>query len=162
MHPHLLFPNHRYSLYVDGNCRLLTDMYPYVGMLNGRSIGIYRYPLSDCFYSNSSFLESLGLVDPELNKAQIEYYRSKGFPEHFGYFECGLILRDHHRDLCKAVMETWWEQYLTFAKRDQQGIMFSLFINGLTKNDVSELGPNVRKTERVTFIEHNREHTLVK
>ena len=75
MHPHILFPNHRYSLYVDGNCRLLTDMYPYVRMLNGRSIGIYRYPLNDCFYENAKFLESLGLVDQELNKDQIEFYR---------------------------------------------------------------------------------------
>ena len=162
MHPHILFPSYRYSLYVDGNCRLLTDMYPFVSKLGKNAIGIFRYPLNDCFYENAKFLESLGLVDPEENKAMVEEYRVAGFPEHFGYFECCVILRDHHKEKCRRVMETWWKQYLTHVKRDQQSFMFSLWSNVMNKNDVSELGPNARKNERMTFIDHNRAHKLVK
>ena len=161
MHPERIFPNHRYSLYVDGNVWLLTDMYPFVLQLKDKFIGIFKYPLNDCFYLNAPFLESLGLVAKELSNKQVETYRDEGFPEHYGYFECSILLREHHHPQCVKLMNTWWEQYCIWVKRDQQCFPYSLWKNGFTKSAVACLGANLRKTERFTLRDHRKRHSLV-
>lgn len=162
MHPEVAFPEYKYSMYVDGNVKLLTDMYPYVSMMKNKVIGIHNYPIYDCFYRNAEFLKELGLVDKEICDRQVEAYRKEGFPEHFGYFECTIILRRHNNKVCKALMNMWWEQYNTWVKRDQQAFVYSLWKNGMDKTDVACLGPNLRKSPRFKIRSHNREHYLVR
>lgn len=161
MHPEKVFSEYRYSMYVDGNVWLLADMYPFLMQMKDKFIGIFKYPLNDCFYINAPFLESLGLVPKELSNKQVETYRKEGFPEHFGYFECGVLLREHNHPQCVKLMDIWWEQYCTWVKRDQQCLMYSLWKNGLNKDDVACLGDNLRKTERFVVLEHKQKHALV-
>lgn len=162
MHPEVVFPEYKYSLYVDGNVKILTDMYPLVSMMKNKVIGIHDHPISNCFYTAASSLMKIKLVDKEICDRQIDAYRKEGFPEHFGYFECGIILRRHNNTLCKNIMDTWWEQYNTWVKRDQQGIMYSLWKNGLDKSDVLCLGYSLWKSPRFKIIDHNRKHYLVR
>ena len=161
MHPEVIFPEYDYSLYIDGNIILLTDVYPLLKNLESKFIGIFKHPLTDCFYQSAESLKQICLVNPEESDRQVKYYSKCGFPEHYGYFECSLLLRQHNNPQCKKLMDTWWDQYLTYVKRDQQSIMFSLWINGFNKEDVACLGPNIRRHPRFYFKEHKKKHSLV-
>ena len=64
-------------------------------------------------------------------------------PEQYGLVECNVIAREHNNPTCKAVMKSWWQEYLSESKRDQLSFVHALFLNGITVNEVTTLGNNV-------------------
>ncbi len=161
MHPEKLLQDYEYSLYVDGNIILLTDVYPMLELLGNKFIGIFKHPQFGCFYKCAEFLKEIQLVRPEESDEQVRQYSQEGFPHDYGYFECGFLLRRHNHPKCIQLMDTWWEQYLKFVKRDQQSIMYSLWKNGLTQDDVACLGSNIRRHPRFFFRDHKNKHLIV-
>lgn len=161
MHPHLIFSEYQYSLYVDGNIKLLTDLYPFIQYLDNKIVGLFNHPFLDCVYSAAELLKSIGIVDPQQSNQQLSQYKTEGFPEHFGYFECGFLLRNHYHPLCQRVMSTWWEQYQQWVKRDQQSFVYALWVNGMCSHDVAFLGNNIRNNPRFFLGEHQAEHKLI-
>ncbi len=144
MHPHELFPGYEYSVYVDGNVQIMTDMTEYVNKIGPAGIGIHMHPIRDCVFEEAERAVRLKKADPDDVRRHESYLRDDGMPEHYGMLECCVIARRHHDPLCVKIMDDWWDEYEAYSKRDQISLPHVLFRNGISVSDVGTLGPNVR------------------
>lgn len=163
MHPKELFPDYEYSLYIDGNIRPVTDLFPFLIAMEkeGKVFGLFEHPVCHDVYEMTDMVKAENLVSHDIADLQMQKYHSECFPEKWGLFECGFILREHNNDRCKEVMKTWWEEFLNGEKRDQMCFTYALWKNGFAFDDVCCFGKNIRKNSRLKLSNHNRAHSKV-
>ncbi|MCR5639679.1 MAG: DUF616 domain-containing protein [Lachnospiraceae bacterium] len=155
MLPHLIFPDYDYSIYIDGNIRIITDMMPIISDMGENVIGIHEYP-EDCIYEMKNAVIVGKRAKKEDLLPQIEKYKKEGFPEHFGAFECNIIARKHNDKNCIELMNSWWEEFQeTPSKRDQFSFVYVLWKHGLKADYVFSLGYNVRFNPRFQIVHHS-------
>jgi len=118
MMPHRFFKA-EYSLYMDGNIRLLTDPQILVDRyLKHTDMALFPHPERKCIYHEAKKVIAYKKADAEQVKSQIAFYRSEGYPTNFGLTACWVILRRNTPKVQKFG-ELWWEVYQKFAARDQ-------------------------------------------
>lgn len=148
MLPHL-YMNSEYSIYIDGNIRLLKTPEELIEKhLKDYDIAVYKHPTRDCLYDEAKKCAVLKLDDPETIIEQAKYYEDSGFAKHRGLAECGIIFR-RHTDKVREFNEAWWAQYCRFSVRDQISFMYSADLVGLPVNIINDL-----------FIELSRTHAV--
>lgn len=163
MHPHELFEEYDYSVYIDGNIQPMTDLYPFLEkMINDKkNMALHKHPIFTCLYDSGQLLKNIELVDSKIMDRQLQKYDVEGFPRNYGFFECNVIVRKHHEEKIIKIMDTWWEEYSKGVKRDQQSFTYALWKNGFNKSYVCLLGPDVRKNSRLKISDHKRKHEKV-
>jgi GT2 family glycosyltransferase len=116
---HKYFPEYEYSLWIDGNVRLLLPACDLIGaFLQDADLAAFRHPERNCLYDEAETCRTRGLDDNHTIAAQVNKYRSEGFPAKAGLMECTILLRRH----CPAIEkfnEAWWEEICKGSKRDQ-------------------------------------------
>lgn len=152
--PNELFPEYKYSVYIDGQIKICGDVSKYVTKLHSKPIAMFGHP-----YRNDTYMEAMAVVklnnaDPRKVKKQIEYYRKAGFPEKYGLFENGFIVREHGDKRCVSIMNEWWRQLNRFTMRDQISFMYSLWKNGYDASFVKMIGVNMRNCEDIKLNGH--------
>lgn len=152
--PHILFPEYKYSIYIDGQIRVCGDITHYVDKMKPCSIAMFRHPLRNDIYMEALAVVKLKNAQPKAVKRQIDYYRKEGFPEEYGLFENGFIVREHNREECVAVMMEWWHQLNEFTLRDQLSFMYSLWNKGYDKFFVKILGDDMRNSSYIELNGH--------
>lgn len=155
-HPHLLFPEHRYSIFIDGNIQAITDMRPVIQMLGNNFIAIHQQPGRDCIYEEADAVIALKKANPQTVHSQTEKYKREGFPSHFGLFQTNVLVREHNLPQCIKIMEEWWTEISTHSKRDQLSFTYVLWKNNLDSTAVSLLGPNTALNPRFRVIKHKQ------
>ena len=155
MHPDLILKDYDYSIYVDGNIKVISDLTPYIYKLNANGIGMHKHNKRNCSYDE---LEALLLAHKASKKDVIQYKRflqENCFPPNYGLLECNVIVREHHNEICKKIMEQWWQQFETGIKRDQVSLPYVLHKNNIEVKDVAILGHNVYKNYDFRIVRHN-------
>lgn len=137
-HPHLLFPEHDASIYVDGNIEVVGD----VANLAARVVPEARIALYDHPVRSSTFDEAIecALVGFDLASAirrQIRRYHAEGFAFQGGLLEGNVIVRRHHDPAVVRAMTRWWQEWQRGVKRDQLSLMYVLWKEQL---EVGRLG----------------------
>jgi hypothetical protein len=154
MLPHKLFDQYEYSIYIDGNIRIITDMMPIIADMNDSLIGIHDYHV-DCIYNMKNAVIAGKKAKRADVDSQIEKYRSDGFPKHFGAFECNILVRKHMNAECIQIMEAWWREFNdTKSKRDQLSLPYVLWKYGKDKSFIHSLGNNVFLNPRFQIGRH--------
>lgn len=151
LHPHLLFPEYRYSMFIDANIQMVTDMKPVFAQLEDNFIAIHNQPGRDCVYQEATEIIEIGKADKTEVMRQMKAYKKEGFPEHYGLFRTCVVVRVHNTEECKALMGLWWNEINKYTKRDQLSFTYALWKLGLDKKAVSNLGYDPRTNPR--FIE---------
>lgn len=154
LHPHLLFPDYKYSLFVDGNVQIITDVRPVVAELGNNIIAIHKQPGRDCVYQEATEIIARKKALPTEVKKQISSYLHDGFPEHYGMFQTNVVVREHNTEICKKLMEVWWNEICKYTKRDQLSFTYSLWKSGMQSTDVSILGDNTDINPRFRVSSH--------
>ena len=127
LHPHLLFPHHEASLYIDFNVVLRTPVGPlFDPMLAEAPIALFRHPERDCPYAEAEVVARHRLDEEVIVEAQMAYYRAKNFPAGEGLHNSGVLLRRHAYPRMAAFLEDWWRQLKVFSHRDQLSMDFML------------------------------------
>lgn len=152
--PNELFPEYKYSIYIDGQIRLCGDISKYVTKLKSKPIAMFGHPYRDDTYMEAMAVVKLNNANPQEVKKQIAYYRKEGCPEKYGLFENGLIVREHCDKRCASIMKEWWIQLNRFTMRDQLSFMYSLWKSGYDASFVKMLGVNMRKCEDIKLDGH--------
>lgn len=152
LHPHLLFPEYRYSMFIDANIRMVTDMRPVFSQLGANVIAIHNQPGRDCAYQEATEVIVIGKADSTQVIKQMKCYKKEGFPQHYGLFRTCVVVRKHNDLTCKKLMLLWWKDLKKFTKRDQLSFTHALWELNLNKNAVSNLGFDLRTNPR--FIEY--------
>lgn len=140
MHPHLLFPQHDSSVYVDGNIAVLADPAPLVAdALQTHDLALYEHPLRDCAYEEARECAWIG-HDWSFNLwRQMRRYRRQGFPARAGLFEGGIVIRNHRSESIRQLMEAWWLAFRGGVRRDQLSLPFLAWRMGVP---IGNLGPS--------------------
>lgn len=130
MLPHIFFPEAEHSLYVDGNIICKVPMQRIISeWLQDDDIAVFKHHTRDCLFQEAQECIRLGLDDKDVIERHIERY--KGFPEHKGLYQCGVILR-RHTPRIKRLNEAWHAEYVTGAKRDQISFPYVLEKEGIS------------------------------
>lgn len=131
--PHLLF-NCEYSLYIDGNVRVLTDLNQLVNeYLDGYNIAAYKHRCRDCLYDEGIVCKYFGLDDINIIDNQLDRYKKDGYPVHNGMTEGNTLLR-RHTDRIKRLGQFEWNQIQKGSYRDQISFNYSAWKLGIKVN----------------------------
>lgn len=124
MLPHIYFPDAEYTLYMDGNLRLLADPVDLVTKyLRHHDMALYKHPQRSCLYREAEVVVKHRKSSPKVVGDQLAYYESEGFPRDFGLTACWVILRRNTLAV-QEFGELWWKVYMKFSCRDQLSFDF--------------------------------------
>ncbi len=144
MFPHKVFPDYRYSLYVDGNITLVSAVSLYLKDFDCKSgIAMHKHPASNDLFDEIEACLMTNKITESESKELKQKLEKEGFPKNYGMFECNIILRDHKSEACMRIMEKWWDELLKGAKRDQLHFTYALFKMGYKYSDLALLGLNM-------------------
>lgn len=152
--PYEFFPNYDFSIWVDGNVKIVSDIYPIAIIAENSSIATYNNPLHNCIYTEKDYMIFNNRVSASLINKQVEDYKKDGFPEQFGMRELSIIYRKHIDQECYDIMKDWWEHVNKYTMRDQISLPYLLWKNGKDINYIKSLGDNWRLNPRFSHIEH--------
>lgn len=134
--PWKILPQHKWSLYVDANIRLMSD--PSLIISDAEAIGVElampNHPQRSDIWEEASACELLGKFtnsDLAILDAQLARYESTGMPRDFGLTANGIIFRSGQSTRLLPVMEKWWSEFLEGVKRDQISLPFVLWSTGV-------------------------------
>lgn len=159
------FIDSRYSLWIDGNFKLLKPIEELLYLLDEHDIAMFKHPTRDCLYDEALVCAKNNLDDPEVIIKQVKRYEEEGYGKNRGLCEGGFILR-RHTPKVEAFNNYWWSEYSAGSVRDQISMFYALDKAGLEPNIVDEqyidTGSSVTRGGIVQFVNHltNRTATL--
>ncbi len=155
MHPDELFPDYKYSIYVDGNVQIITDLTEYINILGETGIGIHLHNLRNCVYDELDATVKTGRVKKNDATRYRKYLLSTGMPKSYGLLQCSVIVREHHNEVCRNVMKQWWQEYCKYTKRDQVSLPHILYMNNISVNEIGIMGENLYANPSFRIMTHN-------
>lgn len=136
MHPHIVFPNYRYSIYVDGSITITGSLEDFIDKLGKSRIATLGGNFSKNYYAHVIRIVKMGSDTSAKVIKQVQNYFRQGLPTEIGTFVCGLLIREHNHPICKRVMDIWWEEYVNNCNRDQISFPYAIWKNGMERKDV--------------------------
>ena len=160
MHPHIFFPDYKYSIYVDGNIKIKGDLSRFIPSKKP-GISAFMHPTRDClFYEGITIVNFRRVIAADVCR-QMKKYLNEGMPIHYGMAEMMVIARNHMEPICIKIMEEWWNEFNKEAQRDQLSFMYVMWKNGLDVTDICSLGPNSRENPLIEIIKHDVESQAI-
>lgn len=157
MHPHLLFPDYNYSLYLDGNIRPFSDLTECINRIGSCGIATHCHYMRDCVYQEAQAIFQRGKDVPERIKSHFCFLEERGMPKGYGLADCSVIARRHHDTFCMSLMDQWWQEFLAHSRRDQLSFPYVLFKNSVPMKDVTTLGLNRNFNDALDVTTHIQE-----
>jgi hypothetical protein len=109
-----------YSLYHDGNIRLVADPTALCKSLGWPDTAVPSHRYTDCIYGEAGLMIRNGKADAEKVRQAVARYRTEGLLENVGATENGAMLRRHNADAVRQLMDAWWKEFLRLGLgRDQ-------------------------------------------
>lgn len=129
LYPYTELKDYDYSLYVDGSVMIKDDVGLFLHQyINDDLVMInFRHPHNDCIYEEIKRCLRRGSGDPIKLKEQYKIYKKDAMPEHAGLSDNKVILRYHHSDLGKCLMEDWYSHVVNYSGRDQTCLSYVLY-----------------------------------
>lgn len=130
--PHRLGFNTDWSVYIDGNMRVVGPVYELVHKViqSDSLIACLTHPwrstikaeIKACKKSNKLASDEINLIE-----RQYQSYLSEGMPKDFPLMENKVIIRNHNNELIKVAMDAWWDEFKNYVKRDQISLPYILW-----------------------------------
>jgi len=106
------------SIWIDGNFVIKCNLDEFLEAFEFTDFTLMTHG-RDCIYNEATACIVAKKDDPDIINAQMERYRAKGFPEHFGLIATGLIHRRGSKNENIIFAKRWWEELEKGSKRDQ-------------------------------------------
>lgn len=127
---HPLLGQYDYSIWVDGNMRIVGDFNEFVEKYRKtQPMLCFNHSACNCIYEEKERCKLLGKDLNEIMEVQISRYRKDGYPQQNGMIESGILIREHNDKRVKQLMDTWWNEVLHGSKRDQLSFNYSCWKN---------------------------------
>lgn len=140
---HEIFPQYRYSIYIDGNILLKGRMTQYVHELPKTRIMALTKMSYRSIYAEALRCMMHGRDDKENFLKQVERYWLEGMPEDFGVVAPAIMVREHNNPVCYKLMSEWWNEISNYSKRDMISLPYVLWKNGYVIDDVRTLSKDL-------------------
>lgn len=154
MLPHRIFKDYEYSIYVDGNVFITSDLSILIKSLDSFPIAMHRYKNRDCVYEEIEACISKGKDRKDRLIRHKELLIANGVPKHGGLLEATVIARKHSDEQCIELMENWWNEFLNYSQRDQISLIDCLWKANIDINEVAMLGDNIMNNDNFVIIPH--------
>jgi len=120
--PHLVLPDYEVTIWIDGSHRI-TSPQAIVETMDCLARGdagfaLHKHPWRDCIYDEAEASLELWKYATQPIEEQVEEYRERGHPEHWGLWACGSMARVNGERI-NAAMEHWWAECLAWSYQDQ-------------------------------------------
>jgi len=120
LHPHLLFPDHKWSIWVDGSLSINGDLTALQREVSeSAKLGVYAHAKRNCIYQAAANCIDKSKDNPDLISKQVQHYESLKYPPHNGLVSSGVLVRSHHDPQVIKLMNDWWKEIVNFSRRDQ-------------------------------------------
>jgi hypothetical protein len=131
LYPYTVLKDYEYSLYIDGSIMVKGDINAFLHKYISKDLVMmnFRHLHNDCIFVEIERCLTRGNADPAKLKKQFENYKEAGMPEHAGLSDNKVILRHHHSELGKKLMDDWFNQVVNFSGRDQTCLSYVLYTN---------------------------------
>ena len=159
MHPHEFLQNYDYSIYIDGNIKLYSDLTSYINRINNEyGIAFHKHSYRNKLSSELKACKILKKGNIDLLEKQINNYYKQGMPDDFGLVEATIIACDLKSSKAKRVLKEWWDEFIkSKSLRDQISIPYILYKNNISINEISTLGNNIVNNPKFEIINHKKE-----
>lgn len=142
--PHKIFEEYDYSIYVDGNLIITSEISLYLKEFNTVcGIGMHKHPSNTGIYEEVDYNLRLNKITSDEAKLLRKKYYDNNMPSNYGMFECNVIVREHFNTKCIEIMDMWWNEIINGVKRDQLYFTYILYKLKLKFEDVYLLGDNI-------------------
>jgi hypothetical protein len=155
--PHVYFADYPWSIWLDANLQL--NCLPQELMPAEREswdLAVWRHPYRDCAYAEAEQCVLQGKDDPATIRAQMQRYRSEGFPEHTGLNENNVLVRRHNVPAMAELARAWWDEITRGSRRDQLSFAFVAWQRHVRITHIGEPGSNARNDPRLRFFAHTQ------
>lgn len=156
-HPSELFGDYEYSIYIDGNIRIVSDIRTLIQNCGDKTgLAMHRHGARDCVYDEAMVCLLYRRGSAKKIKEQMAKYCSEGFPKNYGLNEANVIVADLKNNRSSNLLNEWWNELLrTGSLRDQLAWPYVLWKNELTIDDVGCLGVDVYSNLKFQINQHN-------
>lgn len=134
--PHKILHHTDYSVYIDGNIRIIGNITPLVVefIKSNAAIGFFKHRQRSSLIQEFNACIQLGKFakgEKEKAAAQLDLYRQEGMPLDQSLLDNGIIFRCHHHPMLPEAMASEWEQLRHFSRRDQLSLPYVLWKTGI-------------------------------
>lgn len=145
-HPHLYFPEHEISIWLDANLLITGDLTGFVELMTGEhGVASFLHPHRNCLYEEAKEINRRGgLDDPGLVVEHVKRYEEMGYPAGAGLIETNVLVRRHMDPKVSRMNQDWWREIENGSKRDQLSFPFVLNANKIDVVPLAAKGTSVR------------------
>ena len=156
MNPYEIFSGYRYSIYLDANFRIITDITEEINRISKQGIAFFDHGVRKGVYEEIEECIRLGKADEKELRAAEEFLKKNNMPKGYGLLLGGIIARDHQNKVGKQISEEWWELYRKFPLRDQILLPYVLYRRNILVKEIATLGDNVKSAYGIERCRHIR------
>ena len=153
MLPHKYLINYDYTIYIDGLIEIIAPLSPLICEMGNAGLGVHYHNQRDCIYDEAVMVKYAKKANMTIVEQQLNEYRSKGFPAHFGLYENTILIRDNNDRVIVNLMEEWWDEYKKYPTRDQLSLPYLIWKNKIDLDKINIMGNNLDLNPR--FIRGN-------
>lgn len=133
-HPHILFPNYEYSIWIDSNGNILSDK---IFNIAEKDLLIPKHFSRNCIY-DEALACIIGKKETLHNiSAIVDILEENKMPKNYGLNETNILLRRHNVPQIIKLMDEWWSYIEKYTKRDQLSLSYVLWKNDISIDDIS-------------------------
>ena len=115
-------------LYIDAKFVIKCDLDNFVKKNLKTDIALMKHNKRICAYEEGHFCIKIGKDRKEIILKQLEYYKNKGFPENFGLYAPGIMIRKNTPEVIKF-MKLWYNEVEKYSYRDIISFSYILWKN---------------------------------
>ena len=152
--PHMWLSNYEYSIWVDGNIKILKDLNPLVDSgTRWMVFGHGRY----CIYDEADACIQFKKDNPNVIRSHVKKYINSGYPKNNGLWSTGVLIRKHNNADIIKMNEMWWEEIKNGSRRDQISAPYVAWKCGLTPDYIEgKTGDLIQKNGWIRICGHKR------
>lgn len=152
LHPHVVFPKHEISIFIDGSMTLTDDFVEQaLDRLADADVLLFRHGVRSCIVDEMVASEPMGKYAGQPVREQVRSYTEAGHPLKWGLWASGCIVRRHHRERTRLFDKLWWEECSRWSSQDQLSLPVALRRSGVW---LAEWPETIFSTERLTIAQH--------
>ena len=129
--PHKYLKDYKYSFWLDGTFKIKGSIreYIYNNIRANSKMLVVVHTERDCVYEEYKASKIIPRYPRAVMEEQVEFYKSQGFPAHYGLGVMGALFRQHnHPDVIK-VMDDWWDENIKYTNQDQLSFAYVCWAN---------------------------------
>lgn len=159
--PHKLFPDIQYSVWVDSNIIIMSDISELIKLyLADADIALLRHNMRNCIYAEGEACIFGELDNIRTIEAQMKRYRAEGYPANNGLHQTRVILRRHTKEI-NALNEAVWLGIKNGSIRDQLCFDYMAWKMGVKVNDIPGLPEVYSVIDNVTIDNANNHFAVI-